>query len=122
MGSRRRTLAQAVGSAGEGEGERPTRVVAQRTGTYDETARRKRRREAGPDQGEAARYVARSRRADAVTGGRLAGLKRGIQVGPRTLERIVAARYEWRDAGNRAPTAARRRLWGGTRMWDPGKW
>ena len=40
-----------------------------------------------------AQYVARSRQEQKIT------LKRGIEVGPRTTERIVRARYEWRDAG-----------------------
>ena len=120
---RRRMRERAEGETETASGDgRPARAVAQRSGTYDETVRRrKRRREHGQEQADA-HYVARSRRAEAVIGGRLAGLKRGIQVGPQTLERIVAARYEWRDAGNREPTAARRRLWGGTRTWDPGRW
>ena len=57
--------------------------------TYDETTRRRRR--AGPPPG----YMDRS-------GGRTGGAKRdAVVVGAATMERIVRARYEWRDGGMR---------------------
>ena len=80
--------------------------------SYDETTRRKRKRSAAPAEGYHAttRYVARCTRVQKTA------LKRGIEVGPRTIERVVRARYEWRDAGLRPVTAAKRRLW------DSGDW
>ena len=47
-------------------------------------------------------------------------LKRAVEVGARTIERVVAGRYEWRDAGMGEMEGARRRLWEGSRQWDPG--
>ena len=76
---------------------------------YDETARRRKR--ARPHGG----YTDRSRHKQPRV-----ALKRAIEVGARTIERVVAGRYEWRDAGLGEMEGARRRLWEGNRQWDPG--
>ena len=76
---------------------------------YDETARRRKRaRQHGG-------YTDRSKHKQPRV-----GLKRAIEVGARTIERVVAGRYEWRDAGLGEMEGARRRLWEGNRQWDPG--
>ena len=72
---------------------------------YDETARRRNFRG----------YTDRSRHKQPRV-----ALKRAVEVGARTIERVVAGRYEWRDAGLGEMEGARRRLWGGSRQWDPG--
>ena len=95
----------ATGSAGK----RPRRQM-----DYDETQRRVRRRPS-----EKMRHVARSRHATAERG----TLKRTIEVGPLTVERVVRGRYEWWDAGLQPLFhTARRRMWEGARTWDPGIW
>ena len=76
---------------------------------YDETKRRKRRAAAGVG------YADRSRHKQPR-----GTLKRGIEVGARVIDRIVAGRYEWRDAELRPMKGARRSLWDGHRRWDPG--
>ena len=62
-----------------------------------------------------ARYVERRKRAH---GGEL---KNGIVVGPLTVERVVAGRYEWRDAAYAAMVGEGRAIWEGSRVWDPGR-
>ena len=95
----------ATGSAGK----RPRQQMG-----YDETQRRVRRRPS-----EKVRHVARSRHAAAERG----TLKRTIEVGPLTVERVVRGRYEWWDAGLQPLFhTARRRMWEGARTWDPGIW
>ena len=78
--------------------------------SYDEYRRRAKRRRT---HGVTIRHVARGKR------GRTS-LALTTEVGPLTVERIVAGRYEWRDAGMREMTGKRRQLWLGTRTWDPG--
>ena len=102
--------------AQEGRGERGRQAgKRQRTQTsYDETQRRVRRR-----LGDRVRHVARSRHAAAERG----TLKRTVEVGPLTVERVVRGRYEWWDAGLRQRLdGARRKAWDGARTWDPGIW
>ena len=76
---------------------------------YDEVKRR------GKRQRTEARYVERRK------GERGRNLKRGIVVGPVTVERIVRGRYEWRDAAYRPMGGERGIIWQGSRMWDPGR-
>ena len=78
------------------------------------TAARRRQRKRARD-GE--RYVDRSRHKQTK-----GSLKRGIEVGAHTLDRVVAGRYEWRDAGLRGVCGERRDMWDGNRQWDPGGW
>ena len=78
---------------------------------YDETRRRAKRARAGG----AARYVERRKR---MWQGEL---KRGIVVGPMTVERTVRGRYEWRDAAYAAMVGEGRTIWMGSRTWDPGR-
>ena len=77
--------------------------------SYDETPRRKARRMTST------RYVARTKR------GRME-LRNVIAIGQVTLHRMVAGRYEWRDAGYAERGGKRRRVnvWEGSRIWDPG--
>ena len=67
------------------------------------------------DRTTQARYVERRKR---MWGG---DLKRGIEVGPLTVERVVGARYEWRDAAYVARSGASAVIWRGSRVWDPGR-
>ena len=67
---------------------------------YDETRRRKARR-ARTGTG----YVERGNRA------RASGLKRGLEIGAATVERVVRGRYEWHDGGMRPMTGARKAMW-----------
>ena len=76
---------------------------------YDETRRRKKRGRTDTV------YTDRSRHKQPR-----GSLKRGIEVGARMIDRIVAGRYEWRDAELRPMAKVRRRLWDGHRRWDPG--
>ena len=76
---------------------------------YDEVKRR------GKRQRTEARYVERRK------GERGRNLKRGIVVGPVTVERIVRGRYEWRDAAYRPMGGERGVIWQGSRTWDPGR-
>ena len=69
---------------------------------YDETRRRKVRRVRGSTA-----YVEKGNRT------RTGGLKRGLEVGTATVERVVRGRYEWRDGGMRPMTGARRAIWKG---------
>ena len=78
---------------------------------YDETTRRKKRRRGGDE----VRYVERRKR---MWGG---DLKRGIVVGPMTVERVVRGRYEWRDAAYGEMVGEGRTIWMGSRTWDPGR-
>ena len=109
-GKRKRdaTAGGAEGTGGE-EGERSGR--RRRTVQYDETRRRQRKRPR--DEG---RHVDRSQHKQ-----QRGSLKRGIEVGPCTMDRIVAGRYDWRDAGLRR-VRARDDVWGGNKQWDPGGW
>ena len=59
------------------------------------------------------RYVTRMKR------GRIE-LKNVIQISELTLHRMVAGKYDWRDAGYVAREGKRRRIWNGARIWDPG--
>ena len=111
--------AETQGEQGDaGTPKRPRREHTQ--ASYDETTRRRKRtRSEGSSDGYRAkgpRYVARSTRATVTA------LKRGVEIGARTVDRIVRARYEWRDAGLRPAGAAKRKLWSGSQTWDPGKW
>ena len=98
---------------GEGEADGTHARRRRKHVQYDETRRRQRRKR----QREGERYVDRSRHTQ-----RKGSLKRSIEVGPHTLDRIVAGRYEWRDAGLRGVRGARRDMWDGNRQWDPGGW
>ena len=46
--------------------------------------------------------------------------KHTIAVGPVTIHRVVAGRYEWRDAGYSDRRAKKAKVWQGSRIWDPG--
>ena len=48
-------------------------------------------------------------------------LKSDVAVGPLTVERVTSGRYEWRDAGYVPTHGARRGIWEGSRIWDPGR-
>ena len=57
----------------------------------------------------------------------LSGRKRGrvqlryaTEMGPWAIERMVAGRYEWRDAAHRSASAKKRKRWEELRTWDPG--
>ena len=78
---------------------------------YDETRRRAKRARVNG----AARYVERRKRM------RQGELKRGIVVGPMTVERTVRGRYEWRDAAYATMVGEGRTIWMGSRTWDPGR-
>ena len=67
---------------------------------YDETKRRKTRRKP-PVNG----YVEKGNQA------RAGGLKRAMQIGSTTVERVVRGRYEWRDGGLQPMTGDRRTIW-----------
>ena len=116
--TRKRTAGQEEGHGESGESDVEDRARTRQrrggssTGTYDETPRRRKRRRDTAD----AQYVARSRQEQKIT------LKRGIEVGPRTTERIVRARYEWRDAGLAPVGAVKAGMWSELRTWDPGPW
>ena len=96
--------------------QRPRRATATVGGGrgYDEATRRAKRkkRTEGTTQ---ARYVERRKR---MWGG---DIKRGIEVGPLTVERVVGARYEWRDAAYAARSGASAVIWLGSQVWDPGR-
>ena len=89
--TRMETLSQQRGKRKSTEG--PTRG-------YDETRRRKARRVRNSTG-----YVEKGNRA------RTGGLKRGLEVGAVTVERVVHGRYEWRDGGMRPMTGARKAMW-----------
>ena len=67
---------------------------------YDETKRRRTRRKP-PVSG----YVEKGNQA------RAGGLKRAMQIGSTTVERVVRGRYEWRDGGLQPMTGDRRTIW-----------
>ena len=79
---------------------------------YDEATRRAKRKKRTEETAQA-RYVERRKR---MWGG---GIKRGIEVGPLTVERVVGARYEWRDEAYAARSGASAVIWLGSQVWDP---
>ena len=99
--------AEAAAEEGVGEGERRGRG-------YDEATRRAKRKKRTEGTAQA-RYVERRKR---MWGG---DIKRGIEVGPLTVERVVGARYEWRDAAYAARSGASAVIWLGSQVWDPGR-
>ena len=70
---------------------------------YDEVKRRKTRRT--PPTGG---YVERGNQA------RAGRLKRAMQIGATTVERIVRGRYEWRDSGLQPMNGERKTIWSNT--------
>ena len=70
---------------------------------YDEIKRRKTRRT--PPTGG---YVERGNQA------RAGRLKRAMQIGATTVERVVRGRYEWRDSGLQPMNGERKTIWSNT--------
>ena len=112
-GANRRGTAATVAGKRRQRPRRATATVGGGRG-YDEATRRAKRkkRTEGTTQ---ARYVERRKR---MWGG---DIKRGIEVGPLTVERVVGARYEWRDAAYAARSGASAVIWLGSQVWDPGR-
>ena len=70
---------------------------------YDEVKRRKTRRK--PPTGG---YVERGNHA------RAGRLKRAMQIGAMTVERVVRGKYEWRDSGLQPMSGERKAIWSNT--------
>ena len=101
-----------VREAGVSTPRRPKRAVSPPARGYSDTAKRTRTRKTA--------NVYNTWRGACTRAS--VGIKRGIEVGAKTIDRIVRGRYEWRDAGARPVTGVKRKLWEGNRTWDPGPW
>ena len=79
-----------------------------RTGEYDETTRR------GKKKRTDAKHMESNKNS------RMGQLKNAIRIGPLTIERIVDGKYDWRDANLTSRKRKREMMWNGSDGWEPG--